>query len=163
MRFWNWMPSIVLLAVLLGTAPAPADAQQRKTPYYASIAASKARMRTGPGRSYPASWMYQRVDLPIKVIDVYKEWRKVEDPSGTQGWMQANLLSEVRTGIVLGSVADLLSEPRFSGRLMWRVAPNVVGRISRCSRGWCWFDVRGRAGYIEANRIWGVDREESLP
>lgn len=139
-----------------------AAAQRRKVPYYASIAASKARMRTGPGRNYPASWLYQRADLPIKVIDIYQEWRKVEDPDGTQGWMQANLLSEHRTAIVVGTVAEMLDVPRFNGQVEWRAAPGVVGRISRCSRGWCWFDVHGRAGYVEANRLWGVDADETL-
>lgn len=121
-------------------------------------------MRTGPGRNYPASWMYRRADLPVKVLAAHDGWLKVEDPSGTQGWMLANLIDQdVRTAIVVGITADLLDQPRFNGRLLWRVAPNVVGRISRCSRGWCWFNVRGRAGYIEANRLWGVDRDEELP
>lgn len=161
MRFWLKM----LLAAMVVTATAidPVEAQQRKTPYYASIAPTKARMRTGPGRNYPASWLYRRVDLPVKVVAAHDGWLKVEDPSGTQGWMLANLVSDVRTAIVVGTTSDLLDQPRFSGRLLWRVAPNVVGRISRCARGWCWFDVRGRAGYVEANRLWGVDREEELP
>ncbi len=147
---------------VIATAGGPVGAQKRKVPYYASIAASKARMRTGPGREYPASWLYQRADLPIRVIDIYKEWRKIEDPDGTQGWMQANLLSEHRTGIVVGTVASLLESPRFNAQVEWKAAPGVVGRISRCSRGWCWFDVHGRAGYVEANRLWGVDPQEEL-
>lgn len=162
MRFWA---GIILLLGWLGVATLHAgiaDAQKRKVPYYASIAASKARMRTGPGREYPASWLYQRADLPVRVIDIYKEWRKVEDPDGTQGWMQANLLSEHRTGIVVGTVASMLESPRFNARVEWKAAPGVVGRISRCSRGWCWFDVHGRAGYVEANQLWGVDPQEEL-
>ncbi|MBY0306017.1 MAG: hypothetical protein B7Y43_02860 [Sphingomonas sp. 28-62-20] len=162
MRFWAWMIAIAGTLLFAGLADDAAQSQKRKTPYFASIAAGKARMRTGPGRNYPASWLYQRADLPIKVIDSYKEWRKIEDPDGTQGWMQGNLLSETRTGIVMGNSAELLEAPRFNAPLLWRVAPGVVGRISRCARGWCWFDVRGRAGYIEANRIWGVDQGEQL-
>jgi SH3-like domain-containing protein len=162
MRFVAWpMLTLACLAMILAVM-GHGSAQQRKVPYYASIAASKARMRTGPGRNYPASWLYQRADLPIKVIDIYKEWRKIEDPDGTQGWMQANLLSEHRTAIVVGTVAPLLESPRFNANIEWRAAPGVVGRISKCSRGWCWFDVRGRAGYVEANRLWGVDAEEDL-
>lgn len=67
------MPLRVVLAALvtlaLGVcALGEAWAQQRKPPYYASISAGKARMRTGPGRNYPSSWLYVRADLPIKVI-----------------------------------------------------------------------------------------------
>ncbi|MBY0519581.1 MAG: hypothetical protein K2P79_04050 [Sphingomonas sp.] len=46
--------------------------------------------------------------------------------------------------------------------VLWRAAPGVVGRISRCAQGWCWFDVRGQAGYIQANRVWGVEQGEQL-
>lgn len=162
MRNSKWL---MLCAGALGLAALWAsDAEaQRKPPYYASISASKARMRTGPGRNYPASWLYQRADLPIKVVDVYKDWRKIEDPDGTQGWMQVNLLSQTRTAMVTGTVIEMREAPRFAARVLWRAAPGVVGRISRCARGWCYFDVRGRAGYVEQSRIWGVDPGEDLP
>lgn len=146
------------------TAPSLAALVNKKTPYFASISAGKARMRTGPGRAYPASWLYQRADLPVKVLDIYDHgaWFKVEDPSGTQGWMMGTLISETRTGLVMGTVADLRDSPRDGGRLRWRVAPGVVGRLSKCARGWCYFDVRGRGGYVEAVRLWGVEPGEVL-
>ncbi len=52
--------------------------------------------------------------------------------------------------------------PRFNARVNWRAAPGVVGRISKCASGWCYFDVRGRGGYVEKTHIWGVDPSESL-
>lgn len=156
MRIFGW---IVLGLVALGMA-IPAMAQQRKPPYYASIAAEKARMRTGPGRNYPASWFYQRRDLPIKVVGVYGEWRKIEDPDGAQGWFLVNLLSDRRTAIVAGSVTEMRASPNFNARIVWRAAPGVVGRISKCDSGWCWFDVNGKGGYVEQSRIWGTDPGE---
>lgn len=119
-------------------------------------------MRTGPGRNFPAIWLYQRAELPIRVTAIRKEWRKVEDPDGATGWMQANLLTERRTGMVVGEVAEMRAEPAFSAAIAWRAAPGVIGSISRCSGGWCWFDVKGRAGYVEANRLWGVAPDETL-
>lgn len=142
---------------------APIAAQGRKTPYYASISAGQARMRTGPGRNYPVSWLYQRSGLPVKVVDVYKEWRKVEDPGGTQGWMQANLLTDARTALVVDQVVTLRASPGAGGPMQYRAQPGVVGRISKCSGGWCWFDVRGRAGFVEAIHLWGVDPGEDVP
>ncbi|WP_245646549.1 SH3 domain-containing protein [Sphingomonas soli] len=157
MRIFGW---IILALVALGMA-IPAFAQ-RKPPYFASIAADKARMRTGPGRNYPASWLYQRADLPIKVIDIYGDWRKIEDPDGTQGWMQVNLLSDTRTAMVTGTVTEMRAAPNFNARINWRAAPGVVGRIRACSGGWCWFDVRGRGGYVEQSHIWGTEPGETL-
>jgi len=87
---------------------------------------------------------------------------KVEDPGGTQGWMLGKLVSDTRTGLVMGNVAELLDAPRFGGRVVWRAAPGVVGRLSKCANGWCYFDVRGRGGYVEANHLWGVAPDETL-
>ena len=147
-----------------GVAPALAALVQKKTPYFASISASKARMRTGPGKAYPASWLYQRADLPVKVLAVYEKgsWYKVEDPGGTQGWILGALISDTRTGMVTGAVADLHEAPRDGGRVTWRAAPGVVGRLSKCARGWCYFDVRGRGGYVETTHLFGVAPEETL-
>ena len=83
------------IAALLAFATT-ADAQDKKPPYWASIASGEAMMRTGPGRNYPGVWLYKRRDLPIRVIQVYPNWRKIEDPNGTQGWMLVTLLSERR-------------------------------------------------------------------
>ena len=161
MHRWAALGLGIAVAVAM-VVPDIAAAQARKLPYFASISAGKARMRTGPGRNYPASWLYQRADLPIRVVGIYKEWRKVEDPGGTQGWMQANLLSERRTGLVIDGVVTLRDAPSGSGRVQWRAEPGVVGRVSKCARGWCWLDVRGRAGYVEQARLWGVDPGEDV-
>lgn len=155
----------VLAAVGIAVAVAGfdvADAQRRETPYYASISADQARMRTGPGKNYPASWLYVRADLPIRVVDIYRDWRKIEDPGGTQGWMQVGLLADRRTAIVTGGVAPLRSAPRPTASVAWRAEQGVVGRISRCARGWCYLDVKGRGGFVEQSRLWGIDPGEEL-
>jgi SH3-like domain-containing protein len=152
-----------LSAVVL-SSPAPAADPKQKVPYLASIQASRARMRTGPARTYPASWLYQRAGLPVRVIATHKEWRKVEDPDGTQGWMQGNLLSDTRTAIVRARAPlDMRERPSASAKLMWRAAPGVVGRISQCGGGWCRFDVMGQAAYVEIGGLWGVEPGETLP
>ena len=155
----------VLAVTVIGLAvPAPGALVQKKTPFFASISAGKARMRTGPGKTYPASWLYQRADLPVKVLDVYDRgtWLKIEDPGGTQGWMMGTLISDKRTGLVMGMIAELRDSPRYGGKIVWRAAPGVVGRLSKCAAGWCYFDVRGRGGYVEANHLWGVEPGETL-
>ena len=156
--------SVFVATALVPDPVAAADATKRTLPYYASISASRARMRTGPARTYPASWLYQRQDLPIKVVAIYKEWRKVADPDGTEGWMQANLLSGTRTAIVHGSgPVDLREKPNAGSRLLWRAAPGVVGRLSQCGNGWCRMDVKGQAGFVNVGGLWGVEASEVLP
>ncbi len=156
----------VLAMLAIGGVPAgrasAASGVARKTPYWASISAGEARMRTGPGRNYPASWLYQRQGLPVQVIEVYPGWRKVRDPDGAEGWMIGNLVSDQRTGMVKGGVADLRDTPNPGAKVLWRAEAGVIGRISKCGGGWCRIDVHGRGGYVEEDRLWGVDPGEMV-
>jgi SH3-like domain-containing protein len=159
------MRRILIAGTALLALAAGAVAQEKRTPpYWSSISAGKARMRTGPARTYPASWLYQRADLPVRVVAEFKDWRKVEDPDGTQGWMLANLISSRRTAIVRGAEpVELHERPDRASRLLWRAAPGVVGRLSQCGGGWCRLDVKGQAGFVEIGSLWGVEATERLP
>lgn len=128
----------------------------RKTPYWVSIKADEARMRTGPSTEFPVKWVFKRKLLPLKVVAVHEDWRKIQDPDGDQGWMHLSLISPDRTALVTGTgVGALRDEPQATARIAWRVEPGVVGRIEECQKGWCRLDVSGRTGYIEAERLWG--------
>src|SRR3546814_16502963 len=107
MRWWAWFVFLVTVLGLAVIVTQDATAQKRETPYYASIAVSKARMRTGPARTYPATWLYVRADLPIKVGAVSLDWRTGEDTDGRQGWVLVNLLSSQRTAIGPDAIAGL--------------------------------------------------------
>jgi SH3-like domain-containing protein len=151
-------------ALGLGLTVGSAKAQdERATPYWASISAGKAMMRTGPGTNYPATWLYVRADLPIRVVETYPNWRKVSDRDGTTGWMLQRLLSDRRTALVTGEAArPLHQDPADGSRVRYLAQPGVVGRLSKCARGWCHLEVGDRRGYIRQDHIWGVEPGKSL-
>ena len=154
--------ALLLVACALSLTTARAQ-PTRETPYMASIASGRAMMRTGPGQNYPGTWLYVRRDLPIRVVRVYHEWRMIEDPGGTRGWMLVSLLSDTRTAIVRGDGPRPMHErPDEAAPVRFRAAPGVVGRLLRCAGGWCHFDVGGRTGYIRTNQIWGVEENETI-
>ena len=143
------------LALCVGAGRAEAQSD-RPTPYWASLSKGEARMRVGPSTDYPASWIYRQRDLPVKVVEVYTNWRKIEDPDGTQGWMHVRLLKDEATAIVRDGIADMRDRPSDTARLLFRLEPGVVGRLSGCSDGWCAMEVNGRRGYVEATSLWGA-------
>ena len=60
-------PARTVLALIFTSilAAGPASAQERETPYWASIDTSQLNMRVGPGRDYRIEWVYERDDLPL--------------------------------------------------------------------------------------------------
>ena len=148
---------------LLLTLATTASAQDKQPPYWASIASGEAMMRTGPGRNYPGIWLYKRRDLPIRVVQVYPNWRKIEDPDGTRGWMLVTLLSDRRTAIVKpGNPRDIRIKPETGAPVRYRAEAGVVGRIEQCNGSFCRIKVGKREGYIAQADIWGVTDGEVL-
>ena len=140
---------------------APAAAQDKQPPYWASIASGEAMTRTGPGRNYPGIWLYKRRDLPVRVVKRYESWRMIEDPDGARGWMLVSLLSDRRTAVVkAGEPRPIRSRPNDGGAVRYRAEQGVVGRIEKCSNGWCHIAVGKREGFIRTADIWGVGADE---
>jgi SH3-like domain-containing protein len=152
----------VLTAFLIVAAAAPALAQDKQPPYWASIASGQAMTRTGPGKNYPGVWLYQRRDLPIRVVKKYENWRLIQDPDGAQGWMLVTLLSDRRTAIVKpGEPRSIRVDPKDGAKVHYLAAHGVVGRISKCKGdGWCRIEIGNRQGYIRTSDVWGVSDNE---
>lgn len=147
--------SLFVIAAFSGSSAAPA--QDRETPYWASLRADKINMRVGPSENYPIDWVYKSRNLPVKVVRLMQGWRLVRDPDGAEGWIVARLLSPDRSAIVIGKgLAPIRSEPTGGSPLRWNAEPGVVGTLGDCENGWCAFDVDGRKGWIEASRLWGA-------
>jgi SH3-like domain-containing protein len=152
-----------LTAALLIALTAPAAAQDKTPPYWASIASGEAMMRKGPARTYPGIWLYKRRDLPVRVLQRHESWRLIEDPDGTKGWMLGTMLSDRRTAMVKpGEPRPIHAEAAEGSRLRYRAEPGVVGRIDKCRDGWCRFSVGKREGHIRTSDIWGIADGETV-
>ena len=150
----------VAALICLATA---GHAQDKVPPYWASIASGEAMVRTGPGRNYPGTWLYQRRDLPVRVMKIYSSWRLIEDPDGTRGWMLVTLLSDRRTALVKPGQPRPIHEKRDrTSRVAYLAEPGVVGRIEDCDGDWCKFSIGKRAGWIAQVDVYGVEPEEQV-
>ncbi|MBB3860516.1 SH3-like domain-containing protein [Novosphingobium hassiacum] len=146
-------------ALLLGSMePARAQDDGKGGAYWVSTSKDKANMRVGPGRDYRITWTYMRKGVPLKVLRVIDSWRLVEDKDGARGWILQQFLNRERAGIVTGSITGLRANKDGSGRVLWRVAPGVIGKLGECGAGWCAFDIDGRKGFIRAASVWGADK-----
>jgi SH3-like domain-containing protein len=156
MRFRGPITALLIIAVA-----APAAAQDKQPPYWASVASGQAMTRTGPGKNYPGVWLYHRRDLPIRVVKKYENWRLIQDPDGAQGWMLVTLLSDRRTAVVKpGEPRPVRTDARDGAKVHYMAEQGAVGRIDKCRDGWCHVEFGKRDGYIRTSDIWGVGEGE---
>jgi SH3-like domain-containing protein len=131
-------------------------------PRYASMGASQVNMRSGPGEQYPISWVYKREALPVEITGEFGPWRKVKDMDGIEGWVNGNLLSDQRTGLVLSQTRLLYSSNDSSSRPLYRIEKGVVAKIIVCDEGWCQLNADGKTGFILREHIWGTYVNENF-
>jgi len=150
--------AMAVLAVLATATSLPAQQQGSglKLPRFASLAAERINVRTGPGKQYPIRWVYARNGLPVKITGEFDTWRKIEDHEGDQGWVHVSLLSGRRTVMVTGSVRELRRLPEPDARVVLRAEAGVIGRLQQCGGAWCEVEIAGTGGWIGRDAVWGL-------
>ena len=114
----------------------------------------------GPSTDHPIRWVYARAGLPVRIVEEFDVWRRIEDPDGETGWAHASLLSVRRTAMVRGDgrAGRCAARPRADARVVARVEPGVDRRASRAARaaGAGSRSAASAAG-CQATALWGVD------
>lgn len=157
--------SLALLLLLL-LAHGPAAAAQSvgpsglPLPRFVSLADDEVNARTGPGKDYPIRWVYTRRNLPVRIVEEFDVWRKVQDPEGDEGWIHAQLLSSKRSVVIVGTVRELRRTASDSARVVLRAEPGVIGTLVSCNGPWCLVDIAGQRGWVARDGIWGVLDDE---
>ena len=132
-------------------------------PRYVSLKSDDANIRVGPSKNYPIEIKYIKKNYPLKVLEEYEEWRKVEDFKKNIGWIHKSLISGTRTGIVL-------SNDNKSIKLLNTLEGNVIGEIGKgnivflekCKTDWCLVSSGNYKGWIDKKYIWGVKEKEII-
>lgn len=131
-------------------------------PRFASLRASRAHMRAGPGKKYPVIWVFIRPGTPLEVTAEWNVWRRVRDADGAQGWMDRAMLSTDRTIQITGQPRELRARPDIASPIVLRAEPGVVMRVTMCADRWCRVEGEGRSGYLLREHGFGTYRQETI-
>jgi len=159
------LQAVVIFAALFTNAVYAASEQPAEDvferPRFVSLSSELVNMREGPSTAHSIKWIYQRDGLPVQVLAEYDVWRRVRDMDGEIGWIHVSLLSNDRTGVVVGNgYAQLRAGQDIDASVIAQVAPGVVGRVESCGPISCRLDFSGIAGWVDRARFWGVYADE---
>ena len=131
-------------------------------PRFASIRASKVHLRAGPGIRYPVDWIFVRRGQPVEITAEFKDWRKVRDWQGTEGWVHRSMLSGRRTVVIKGGIQPLRREAHQESPLTARVMEKEIGRVIKCEQNWCKLELGKIRGWMQKIHLWGTYQAEKL-
>ena len=178
-------PAVAALALALGAAlVTPLLAQSRQPanvgptglplPRFVSLKSDRVQVRQGPGTDHKILWVFNRVGLPVEVLEEHENWRQVRDQDGSVGWVAHALLSARRTGVIMAwatgeqrtsgaaKPVPLFDEDSTSARQLALLEPGVICGIRRCDGRWCQISVGDFRGYVEQVKLWGVYPGETI-
>ena len=162
--------SLFCVLLLGGALMAPVSARQsadvvkisrfsgKPLPRFESLRYSAVHGRQGPNLDHKILWRYEREGLPMLIVRETHGWRRVRDPDGDEVWMQARMLSDIRTALITSDV-DLKRTPGAEARSRARLKAGVIAELHSCSDGWCEIEVDRKTGYLPESVLWGPEVE----
>jgi SH3-like domain-containing protein len=126
-------------------------------PRYVSLKRGVVYARRGPGKDYPALWVYHVKGLPVQVVAETTDWRRVCDPDGGVAWVHRSMVDGRRTVIAVGAAAiPLYRRPGAAGAPSALLKARALAALARCRAGWCKISVSGAMGWTPAEALWGL-------
>jgi SH3-like domain-containing protein len=163
-----------LFAIAALAAAVPARAVEKNEdglplPRFASTRSAPINVRVGPGQKYDLAWIFNKPGMPVEITAEFDIWRKIRDFDGSEGWVQQNLLSGTRAGLVApwkkqGDV-PLRASASENAAVKAYLGAGFHVAIRRCDGSWCQVDATAGStytGYLEQAEIWGVYPNESF-
>tara|TARA_B100000927_G_scaffold257871_1_gene226018 strand:+ start:88 stop:645 length:558 start_codon:yes stop_codon:yes gene_type:complete len=132
-------------------------------PRYVSLKSNDANIRVGPSINYPIEIKYIVKNYPLKVLEEYEEWRKIEDFKKNIGWIHKSLISGTRTGIISSKDnknIDLLNT--LDGSVIGEIGDGNIIYLEKCKIDWCLVSIENFTGWIHKKYIWGVKEKEII-
>ena len=132
-------------------------------PRYVSLKSNDANIRVGPSKNYPIEIKYIKKNYPLKVLEEYEDWRKVEDFQKNFGWIHKSLISGIRTGIVLSNdnkTIKLLNT--LNGNIIGEIGKGNIVFLEKCKIDWCLVSFGDYRGWIDKKNIWGIKEKEII-
>ena len=121
---------------------------------FLSLKKNKVNVRYGPSFDSPVKFVYKKVNLPIKQIDIKENWRRIIDFKNNSGWIHWSQLKPINSIICLDDKI-LFKKPSNFSKPIAKIKKGRVLILQKCEERWCKIKTGKFTGWIEANNIWG--------
>ena len=132
-------------------------------PRFVSTKTSESNLRLGASEDYPIRIKYIFNNFPLEIIDEYKDWRKIKDIDGNEGWMHKRLLKGNRYALInqpYSEPVQILNKPK--GKVIGKIGKKNIVKIERCLLNWCLIEISNNKGWINKKNLWGVYENEII-
>ena len=134
-----------------------------KLPRYVSLKSNDSNLRVGSSKNYPIKLRYIIANIPVEIIDEFKEWRNINDHQGYKGWLHKSLLKGERFALVNAPYHEniqIYNKPK--GNVIGKIGKKNIVKVNKCLKYWCHIKFNQYKGWINKVNLWGVYEEEII-
>ena len=131
-------------------------------PRYVSLKSNDANLRVGPSKNYPISIKYIVKNYPLKIVEEYKDWRKITDFNENIGWVHKSLIKGERNAIII-SKNDVIPKVynTINGKVIGEIGNGNIALLEKCKLKWCKINFNKEIkGWIRKQHLWGIKNDE---
>ena len=115
---------------------------------------NKVNVRFGPSLKSPIKYIYNKINLPVKVIDKKESFRRITDHKKNSGWIHISQLKKSKS-LVATSQKILFKKPTKYSKPIAKIEKGRLLIVKKCSDNWCIVKTEKFSGWISKNNIWG--------
>ena len=122
--------------------------------YFLMLKNNKVNVRYEPDLNSPIKYIYNKKNLPIKVIDKKENFRRIIDIKNNNGWIHASQLRKNKSFILLENQI-LFSKPTKYSKPIVKISSGRLLLVKKCKLKWCRIKTENYTGWLEIKNVWG--------
>ena len=128
----------------------PSNAENK----FLSLKKDKVNVRYGPGKDHAIKYIYRKINLPIRQIDIKENWRRIVDLKNNSGWIHLSQLKPSNSFIILEDKILFKGPYNFSVPVA-RLEKGRLVIVKKCETIWCKITTDDYSGWVKNNNVWG--------
>ena len=112
-------------------------------------------LRQGPSFDYPVKIFYKKKYLPVLVLDVSDNFRKIKDHENNTGWIHVSQLSKKKAAITVDDQVIIFKNSIIFSKPLAVLEKGRLCLISKCDENFCKIKTGEYKGWVRKQSLWG--------
>lgn len=144
---------IVILIFLITGLQLKLNSQEEKN--FLTLKSDTVNVRQGHSFDYPIKFVYKKKNLPVKITDVWENFKKIQDYDNNQGWIHTSKLSKRKAAINIKNNSIIFKRPTIFSKPLVRLEKGRLVLVKKCKNLWCKINDENYTGWIKKEFLWG--------
>ena len=123
--------------------------------YFLTLKYNEVKVRQGPTFEHPVKFIFKKKYLPVKIIDIKDNFRKIIDLKNNDGWIHVSQLTKKKSAINISNLSIVFKKPNIYSQPLAKLEKGKLVTIKKCKKEWCKILVENNQFWIQKKFLWG--------